>query len=381
MIIQLSTITGITLNEALSDLEKCELQSDLLSQNSQDRRFVFFDGKSCVSFCNYLARIKKPELRTRVSLQKYNSNIVKNLFTYVPIGKTNVRASHARLINNFTAFYPEQELVCKIYYTNRGEVNAQREAKAIKTAESLNLFRVPSIILDQSETSPINQPVVWFEKVKFSNDTGNPADIAVKFLKVLLAWYEVHSIEFSPVTKLASKLSKFNFTQEKLVSQGWHKNEAKLILTLIDKLLKSRWVIPSSWIHGDANLENCKFNQEGEIVIFDWESSRWDYVIKDVHKLVEAGGMPTKNLYTKWLEKQSQSCSDIMPVDAQLSLMKIFKGPKRGIPGKGGPRLLLLKDVEKYFANQKISKEESRQVLSDWKKEALTAIENVMQYL
>ncbi|QDZ40748.1 phosphotransferase [Euhalothece natronophila Z-M001] len=388
----LSQIPDVTLGQVLQDLEKCEDASGLFDSKNRQQKSIFVDSYFLsnyrwIKICSFFSRVKNWEYYPQVVKGKYSLDTVVNHL--LPIGQAKAFVDQIRISYNILAFYPEEKVICKIYYKQQGKTLVENEVVAIRQAEKLNLFRVPKIIVDHSNDSPISDtPVVWYEQI-IGKKPKVGEDRSADLFEPLLSWYDANGVELETPARFISHFA--NLTEDILVSHGWSKSEAEIILNTTKMIYNSQLLLPVSWIHGDMGLENCLITDEGEIVIVDWEWSEKNYIFLDLYYLLYYGandpnnelGTKMNNLYTQWFRNQFPDREDLMPVDLQLLLQKFLtqKLERLGKFSVNKNLPLQLTNLKNYLLNKEVSEEKAEKWLASYKEQVIEDAEKICNAL
>ena len=81
--------------------------------------------------------------------------------------------------------------------------------------------------------------------------------------------------------------------------------------------------MPVSYIHGDAGIHNSFIDKDNELVIYDWERSRWDFIAKDVYSVEHYGDVIFDLIYQKWLDEEFDT-SNVFSATAQRHIINLF---------------------------------------------------------
>ncbi len=309
---------GANIGQILRNIEICETSSGLFPASQDKIRPVFLDGWTKGIICSYTQRLGHLN-----ALRKIHKDSRPLKHFYRPIARTNSKARTVKVKNNVLAFYPCDRIICKSWHAfGKRPVHALRnEADTIAIAEKLNIFRVPQVVLDQSGSGSGNVPAIWYEKIKGKKpETDNERKkSAVKFMKAMFYWYEEHGIDFKKPLEIFKKKSSL----EDLSSEGWSEHEADILTKALIRISKIDKAMPLSWIHGDATVGNCIINTRNQIVIFDWEMTKRDLIVRDTSKLIRQGGPEAQILYSAWLKRVSTRHTEILEHDFQEHILKI----------------------------------------------------------
>ena len=341
---------GADIEKILQSLEELEIESGLFANTLSKKTKVFLVSMNEVLLCNYGKRLIHWRRGARIAIQRHSFQRV-----YTPIGATYSNASKVRVKNNVIAFYPEQHLVCKFWLDSgvRKVNNLFNEARAIIAAERCNFLKVPSIVLDKSCPRNGIPPALWLEfREGYSSSITKERKVetALEFFKVMLLWYQKHGVSFIKTEEISQIDTRANISLEDLVSYGWKREEAELILLASSKINESRKMLPVSWIHGDASVGNCLICKRSKVIILDWEMTRKGFIAIDVLKLLHQGGKTIRELYEKWLKKIVPSGVRTLPLDIQLDLVVLLEN-------------LNLQSKQNYFKNILTADEVEKRIL------------------
>ncbi|QDZ40749.1 phosphotransferase [Euhalothece natronophila Z-M001] len=391
----LSKIPQASLGQVLQDLEKCEDASGLFDSKKRQQKSIFVDSYAVdayrlIKICSFFSRLKNWEYYLQVIKGKYSLDQVIDYL--LPIGRAKSFVDQIRISYNILAFYPREKVVCKIYYRRKGKIYAKNEVVAIRQAEKLNLFRVPKIIVDHSNDSPISDtPVVWYEQISGKTQRAGE-NKSIEVFEKLLSWYDAHGVELETPARFIAPFA--DLTEDILVSQGWSKSEAEIILTTINKIQNCQLLLPVSWIHGDMGLSNCLVTDEGEIVIIDWEWYGKNYIFLDLYSLLSYGGndpafnaeIAMTNLYTKWFKDKFPEEENTMSLDLQLRLQQfIVENLQTWVGLKNTDLPLRLKNLKTHLLNQqvteKITEEQAQELLATYQEKVIADAKKICNAL
>lgn len=343
---------GADIGKILKTLGKIEIDSGIFA-NSQKKKKVFLSSTNEAIFCSYGKRLIQWRRGLRTAIRRHSFQSV-----YTPIGDTFSNASRIRVKNNVIAFYPERNLVCKFWLDTgiRKITNLSNEAKAIMTAERYNFCKVPKIVLDKS--SPIDDlpPALWFELFQgysLSKVTDNKTKTALEFLRILFLWYQANGVDFIKTEEVAQVNKRAGVTLGELLSYGWDKKEAGLILQANTRIIESRKTLPVSYLHGDASVGNCLVNKQGDLLVFDWEETQKGCIAEDVFTLLHQGGISVRESYEAWLANIAAGDVHILEFDIQLDMVRMWKNLGLQAKRKYLNNIMATDEVDKRIAHIK----------------------------
>lgn len=201
-----------------------------------------------------------------------------------PAGVIKSSAEEIIVQNNVIIKY--RDVICKIHRSGgKRKKNAlYNEATAIKKTKHIENLKTPTILFDNSSSHSLKQPCLYFTRIKNiqKHNKQNMAETAQKFLLSLLSLYDHVGWELYSLSQL---FERYNFSYDNLLSYGWTSNDAKVIHKMVFFCKNDHLKMPYSFIHGDASLNNSLRTHNDELIIIDWESSRYDFVAFDIEVL------------------------------------------------------------------------------------------------